>query len=333
MSRKNIVFFILLPLLLFFVSLFWGRYPITPLTVIKVIASKIFPIEPCWADTVETVIFKVRLPRIILALFVGAGLSISGASFQGMFQNPLVSPHILGVCAGAGFGAALGILLSGSGFIIQGLAMLFGLAAVAITYSVSRIYKTTPTLMLVLAGTIVTALFSAFISLTKYVADPHEKLPAIVFWLMGSLSGSSFKDLITVTPPMFLGSTGLLLLRWRINILSMGDREARALGINTEIIKGVIIICSSVVSASAVCVSGIIGWVGLIMPHVARMLVGPDHRVLLPASLVLGGAYLLFIDDLARTVMAAEIPLGILTAIVGAPYFAYILRKTKGGAG
>lgn len=331
MSKKKLIILIALPLALFFISLFWGRYPISPLTVIQVLAAKVLPIEPHWPDTVETVIFQIRMPRALLAMFVGASLAISGASFQGMFQNPLVSPGILGVSAGAGFGAALAILLSGNAVMIQVFALVFGMVAVAMTYTISRVYKTTPVLMLVLSGVVVGALFSALISLTKYVADPYEKLPAIVFWLMGSLSASSVKDLFTAVPPMILGTTGLLLVRWRINILSMGDEEARALGINTELLKGIIIVCATVVTASAVCVSGIVGWVGLVIPHVGRMMVGPDHRVLLPASLAIGAAYLLLIDDLARTVTSAEIPLGILTAIVGAPFFAYILRRTRGG--
>jgi ABC-type Fe3+-siderophore transport system, permease component len=234
-SKKKLIVLIALPLALFFVSLFWGRYPISPLTVIQVLAAKVLPIEPNWPDTVETVIFQIRMPRALLAMFVGASLAISGASFQGMFQNPLVSPGILGVSAGAGFGAALAILLSGNAVMIQVFALVFGMVAVALTYTISRVYKTTPVLMLVLSGVVVGALFSALISLTKYMADPYEKLPAIVFWLMGSLSASSVKDLFTAVPPMILGTTGLLLVRWRINILSMGDEEARSLGINTEL--------------------------------------------------------------------------------------------------
>jgi iron complex transport system permease protein len=321
---------IALPLALFFVSLFWGRYPISPLTVIQVLASKVLPIEQTWPDTVETVIYQIRLPRILLAMGIGGGLAISGASFQGMFRNPLVSPNILGVSAAAGFGAALAILLSGNSAMIQIFALAFGILGVILTYSISRVYKTTPTLMLVLSGVVVAAFFSALISATKYVADPYEKLPAIVFWLMGSLATASTKDLLMAIPPIMLGSIGLWLVSWRINILSMGDEEARSLGIRTELLKGFIIICATVVTASAVCVAGIIGWVGLIIPHIARMLVGPDHRVLLPASFAIGAAYLLLIDDLARTVTAAEIPLGILTAIIGAPFFAYLIRKTQG---
>jgi iron complex transport system permease protein len=331
MKKGMPIILIVLPLTVFFVSLFLGRYPISPLTVMKIIASKFLPIQHMWHPILETVIFQVRMPRVIAAMLVGAGLSISGASFQGLFRSPLVSPQILGVASGAGFGAAIAILVSGDVFLIQLSAFAFGIIAVSLTYGISRIYKTTPILVLVLAGIIVGALFSALISLIKYVADPYEKLPAIVFWLMGSLASVSNRDLLMVAPPILFGTSILLLVRWRINILSMGDEEARALGVDTEKLKMIIIVCATLITASAVCISGIIGWVGLVIPHVGRMLVGPDHKYLLPASFLLGASYLLLVDDLARTLTAAEIPLGILTAIVGAPFFAYLLRKSKVG--
>jgi len=331
-NRKLIaVLLIALPIGLAFISLFMGRYPINPWMMLRVLASRIIPITPDWPETVETVIFNIRIPRVLLAMGVGASLAISGAAFQGMFQNPLVSPDILGVTAGAGFGAALAILLTGSGLAIQLSALCFGVIAVAFSYSISRIYRTTPTLMLVLSGIIVGSIFSALLSLIKYVADPHQKLPAIVFWLMGSLATVTQRDVLMAGPPIVLGVMGLLLVRWRINILSMGDEEARALGVKTELLKGIIILCCTAATASAVSVCGIIGWVGLVIPHIGRMLVGPDHRALRPASIALGAAYLLFIDNLARTVTSAEIPLGILTSIIGAPFFAYMLRQTQGG--
>jgi iron complex transport system permease protein len=202
---------------------------------------------------------------------------------------------------------------------------------VIFAYMLSRIHKMTPILMLVLSGVIVSAFFSALISLIKYIADPFEKLPAITFWLMGSLSTASIKDILMIFFPMLVGVSGLLILGWRINILSMGDEEARSLGIKSELLKGIVIICATILTASAVCVSGIIGWVGLVIPHIARMIVGPDHCKLLPASLSIGASYLVLIDTVARTVSSAEIPLGILTAIIGLPFFAYLIRKTKGG--
>lgn len=281
----------------------------------------------------EVVVIRIRIPRAIMAGAVGAGLSISGAAFQGMFHNPLVSPYILGVSAGAGFGAALAIITDGSILMLQVYAFIFGVIAVAITYYTSRIYKTTPILMLVLAGIVVAALFQAMISLLKYTADTEDKLPAITFWLMGSMGSVQLKELPIALISIVSGSIGLLLIRWRINVLSMGDREARAMGVNTEQMKGIIIICTTIVSSGVVAFCGIIGWVGLVIPHVCRMLVGPDHRILLPTTLCLGAAYLIFIDNIARNISAAEVPIGILTALVGAPFFAFLLRKTRGGWG
>jgi iron complex transport system permease protein len=331
LSKRRLTLLILLPLGVFFISLFWGRFQIPPLTVIQVLFSHIFPIEHTWPDTIDAIVISVRLPRALLAMFIGAGLSISGASFQGIFSNPLVSPDILGVTAAAGFGAAVAILLGANSSLIQVSAFAFGIVGVALSYMISRVYKTTPTLMLVLAGVIVAALFGALTSATKYLADPESKLPAITFWLMGSLASASWKDVVRIIFPVTIGSTVLLLLRWRLNLLAMGDAEARSLGVRTELLKAVIIVSTTLVSAASVCVAGVIGWIGLIIPHVARMIVGPDHRVLMPASMAIGACYLLFIDDIARTITAAEVPLGILTAIIGAPFFAYLLRKTKGG--
>lgn len=329
--RSTLVVLLALALAVGFGSLFLGRYPVTPDTMVRALLSRVLPITRDWGPTVETVIFNIRLPRVILAMCVGAGLSICGAAFQGMFQNPLVSPDILGVTAGGGFGAALAILLSGRAAMIQLSAIVFGIIAVALTYLISRVYKTTPTLMLVLAGIVVGSIFSALLSLAKYVADPRDKLPTITFWLMGSLATVSRSDVVSTAPPVLVGMLALLLVRWRINLLSMGDAEARALGVNTEVLKTIVIVASTVITACSVSVCGVIGWVGLVIPHIGRMLVGPDHRVLLPASLALGAIYLTLIDDVARSLMGAEIPLGILTAIIGAPFFALMLRRTKGG--
>ena len=329
--RRTILLLSLLAVAVGFVSLFLGRYPISLETMMRVLASRLMPVEPTWSVTVETVVFNIRVPRVLLAMFVGAGLSIAGASFQGMFQNPLVSPDVLGVTAGGGFGAALAILLSGKSAVIQLSSLGFAILAVGLTYSISRIYKTTPTLMLVLSGIVVGSIFSALLSLTKYIADPNQKLPAIVFWLMGSLATVTRSDAMAACPPIGLGIVTLLLVRWRINLLSMGDVEARALGVNTEVLKAIIIVASTLITATGVSVCGIIGWVGLVIPHVGRMLVGPDHKVLLPACVALGAIYLTLIDNLARALTSAEIPLGILTAIVGAPFFAVMLRRTKGG--
>jgi iron complex transport system permease protein len=343
----------LIPVILFFFSLFFGRYMMDPVETLRILvigsanafldgASSLLStlsgsqvllpaFEQTWGTSEQTVIFRIRLPRVVAAMLVGGGLALAGASFQGLFRNPLVSPDILGVAAGAGFGAALGILLSGNPWVIQVSAFVFGIIAVAVTYGISRVYQNTSTLVLVLAGIIVGSLFSALLSLTKYVADPYDTLPAIVFWLMGSLSAVSNADIIVVALPILLGGFCLYLIRWRINLLSVGEEEAQALGLDTKKMTVVIIIASTIVTASAVCISGIIGWVGLVVPHIGRMLVGPDFRKLIPASALLGASFLLIVDDIARTLTAAEIPLGILTALIGAPFFAYLLTQKKVG--
>jgi iron complex transport system permease protein len=334
----TVIVYCLLPLL-FFVSLFIGRYNVVPLHVVQLLAAPIvnllpadlIHIYPAWTPAEENVIYQIRLPRVIAAILVGAGLSVAGAAYQGLFKNPLVSPDILGVASGAGFGAALAILLSWNMMMIQVSAFGFGILAVSITYMLSRFYRTTPTLVLVLSGIIVGAFFTALISFTKYVADPYEKLPAITFWLMGSLASVRYSDIVMIVP-LFLAATAvLLLIRWRINLLAVGDDEARALGIDTKRMAQVIILCSTLITASAVCIAGIIGWVGLVVPHLGRMLVGPDYTKLLPVCLLLGGCYMLIIDDLARMLTSAEIPLGILTAIIGAPFFAYLLSRRSVG--
>jgi iron complex transport system permease protein len=310
-------------------SLISGQMHIRPGTVLKILVSRISTLQPDWPATLESVVIDVRLPRLLAGMLIGAGLSISGASFQGLFRNPLVSPHILGVSAGAGFGAAVGILFFGNVFMVQLLSFVFGLMAVFLTYALSRTYRSTPVLMLVLAGIIIGALFSAGTSLLKYIADPVNQMPSIVFWLLGSLNNASNRDIAAVGPIIVLGIVALYLLRWRINLLTMGEEDARALGVNTGQIRGIIIISATLISASAVCISGVIGWVGLVIPHIGRILVGADNKHLLPVSALIGAIYLVSVDLIARTAMETEIPIGILTAIIGAPIFAYLLRKNR----
>lgn len=318
---------IILPIPLFFGSFMIGRYPVSPLDVILAIISVFVPINTNLDSTIYTVVWDIRLPRIIAAMIVGAALSISGASFQGTFQNPLVSPDILGVSSGAGFGAAIAILFSFSTVMIQTTAFLFGLVAVILTYSLSKRLRGNSILVMVLGGIAIGALFSAFISCIKYLADPDSKLPEIVYWLMGSLSAVNSNNVLMIIGPVLIGFTSLLLIGWRINVLSMGDDEARALGVNTEKMRLLVIFCCTLLTASAVSISGIIGWVGLVVPHAARMIVGPDNRKLLPASISLGATFLLLVDDVCRTATSIEIPLGILTAVIGAPVFIYLLQK------
>lgn len=323
----------LLTVVIFFVSLFLGRYYVQPYQAFGILGRRLLglPIAVTWSDTAEMVIITVRLPRAIMAALIGAGLSMSGGAFQGMFQNPLVDPFVLGVSAGASFGAAVAIVSDMSAVGIQIMAFLCGLAAVAITYFLAHIYKSTPVLMLVLSGMVVSAFFQAMLSVIKYTADTEEKLPAITFWLMGSLSSVTFQDLTIAVWPYLLAMTGLYVVRYKLNILSMGDREARSLGVNSERYKLLIILCTTVITSISVAFCGIIGWVGQVIPHFCRMIVGPDHRFLIPATMLAGAAYLMVIDNLCRLLTTNEIPLGILTAVVGAPIFAYLLRKTKGG--
>ncbi len=328
-SRRILIVILLIsvPIIALFVSLFIGRYIVSPFTVFTVLFSKIVPIEHTWPVSTELIIMNVRLPRAIAALFVGASLAVSGSSFQGLFRNPLVDTYILGLASGAGFGAALGIVVFNDFTMVEILAFIFALVSMVASYTISKVYKTTSTITLALAGIIVGTFFSAFVSLLKYVADPLEKLPAVVFWLMGSLARVTWTDLIPLCPIMIVGISVLLLIRWRINVMSMGEEDAASLGVNTERLKLVIVLCCTLITSAAVCVCGIIGWVGLVIPHIARALVGPDHKALLPASISLGAVYILLVDDLARTLIPAEIPLGILTGLIGAPFFAYILKK------
>ncbi|WP_283409642.1 FecCD family ABC transporter permease [Anoxynatronum buryatiense] len=308
-----------------------GRYMVPFDKVVSILSSVIFNVEQHWTDVEQTVVLNIRMPRIILAILIGAGLSVSGVALQALFANPLVSSHVLGVSYGAGFGAAIGILLSENHLFIQGMAIVFGMVAIALTYSISKTGKGTQLYMLVLAGVIVGALFQALISLIQYVADPEEKLPSIVYWLMGSLGGTSLKDLRLGIPLIGVGILIIFAIRWHLNVLSLPEEEARSMGVNLKLLRGLIIIATTVITAVAVSLSGIIGFVGLVIPHFARMVVGHEHRVLVPVTILMGGIYLLLIDTIARSATAAEIPLSILTAIVGAPFFAVLLRRTGGG--
>jgi iron complex transport system permease protein len=328
-SKKFItIALIIAPFIVFILSLFIGKFRASPSDVITVLASKIMPsLGQDISQTLSTAILNVRLPRIILAFLVGASLSISGASYQGLFRNPLISSHILGVASGASFGAALGIYMGVSIVIVQLLAFVFGLAAVGIAVTVSRFYKSSAALTLVLVGFITGSFFSSLVSFITYTADPNQKLPAIVFWLMGSLSSSSTKDLTFAIIPIAAGIGALILIRWRINILSLGDEDAKAMGLDPGKWRITIIVCCTLITSVSVCVSGVIGWIGLVIPHFGRMIVGPNHKALLPACISIGGIYLMLIDNLARTITSAEVPLGILTGIIGAPIFAYLLTK------
>jgi len=320
-----------LPLIFGLISIGIGRFEVDFIVQIKILLSQLFPIEQTWTNMEETVVMNIRLPRILLAMLIGGGLSIAGAAFQGMFANPLVSPDILGVSAGAGFGASIGILLFGTGITMQIFSLLMGMVAIGFTFLIGGSKREMPIFMLVLAGVVTSALFQALISLVKFLADPEEKLPSITYWLMGSLGTASYSDLFIGGPLILTGIIILYVVRWRLNILSLSDEEAKSLGISVIKMKWLVIVGATLITSAAVAIAGIIGWVGLIIPHIARMLVGSNNQYVLPASVSIGAMYLLMIDNLARSLTSAEIPLSILTAIVGAPFFAYLLRKTGGG--
>lgn len=315
------------------VSLVLGRYPIAPLDAVAMLLNKLpfVAIDPTWSNQDETIFFNVRLPRIILALMVGCCLATAGAAFQGTFQNPLVSPDILGASQGAAFGAALAILFGWAGWAISGMAFLLSIVTVLCVLLISGRARGNRILVTVLAGTMVSSLFSACTSFVKLVADPSNQLPAITYWLMGSLNGAKMNELGIVAIPMTLGVGTLFFLRWRINILTMGDDEATTMGVNAKRLRIIIIIAATLATAASVAVSGMIGWVGLVIPHLCRMLVGSDYRKLIPASMFMGAGFLLLVDNFSRLITTSEIPIGILTAFVGAPFFLYLITRKKRG--
>ena len=327
-SRKVTFILIGLGILLIISVLFsacLGRYPLS----LSDLLTYLFTGRSI--DTsLPTVLLNVRLPRIIGAIIVGGVLAIAGAAYQGLFRNPMVSPDILGVSSGAGFGASLAIMLSFSLLGIQLMAFFFGLSAVFLAIFFSKIIGKNhdKILMLVLSGMVTGAIFNALISLMKYVADSDTKLPDITFWLMGSLSSITMDEIKVVLPIIITGILPLFLLSWRINVLSFGEEEAKALGINTGRLRIIVICCASLITASVVCISGLIGWIGLIIPHFTRFLVGPNHRYLFPASFLTGSIFMLLIDNVARSATSLEIPLGILISLIGAPLFLVFLSKS-----
>jgi iron complex transport system permease protein len=267
---------------------------------------------------------------VIAAMLVGAALAVAGTAFQGLFRNPLVSPDILGASSGAALGAVTGIYLSLGVFAIQLVAFVGGLIAVAIVYVIgASVRSRDPILVLVLTGVVVGSLFGAGVGLVKYLADPYNQLPAMTFWLLGSLSATGIADLLPLFGPVALGAAVLIALRWRMNVMSLPEEEARALGVATGPLRIAIVAAATLVTSASVATAGIIGWVGLVVPHLARSLVGPDFARLLPAAAILGGGYLLLIDTLARTMAQVEIPLGILTAVIGTPFFIWLLASVQ----
>lgn len=307
-----------------------GRFPLAPGELAALAANKLFGAGYALAPNVETVVLQVRGPRILAALLVGAALAAAGTAYQGMFRNPLVSPDILGVSAGAALGAVLGIFLSQDALTIQVGAFAGGLAAVGLVYAVgARVRRHDPVLSLILAGIVIGTLLGAFIALIKYLADPYNQLPAITYWLLGSLAAVSPRDLALAAPFALAGLVPLYLLRWRMNLLSLPDDEARALGVPVARLRLAVVCAATLMTAAAVAISGIIGWVGLLIPHAARMLVGPEFSRLLPLAMLLGAAFLLAVDTVARTLAPIEVPPGVLTALIGTPFFLWLFASAR----
>ena len=318
---------------LFVLALGLGRAGVAPGDVVGILAKHFFGASGNFSDMATNIVINVRLPRVTAALLIGAALAISGASYQGLFKNPMVSPDILGASAGASFGAALALLWNFDNHAVQAMAFVMGFAAVALTYFSARSIGRggSQILLLVLCGLIVGTLFQAFVSAIKYTADPDSKLPEITYWLMGSIAKITWDDLKLFMVPFLLGAIPLLALRWRLNVLSFGDEEAESIGVNTALLRGICILCATLLTSAVVSIAGVVGWVGLIIPHLVRFMFGPDNRLVLPLSLVVGGAFMILVDTACRTFLASEIPLGILTSIIGAPFFFAILLKTRKG--
>jgi iron complex transport system permease protein len=307
-----------------------GRYPVTLGELAEILVSRLAGRPTAVPPAVENVVLLVRGPRVVAAVLVGAALAVAGTAFQGLFRNPLVSPDILGASTGAALGAVLGIYFSLGVIGIEGLAFVGGLIAVAAVYVIgSLLHSRDPILVLVLTGVVVGALLGAGVGLVKYLADPYNQLPAMTFWLLGSLAATTVSDLMPLTAPVALGTTVLIALRWRLNVMSLAEDEARTLGLAVGPLRIAIVAAATLVTSASVATSGVIGWVGLVVPHLARALVGPDFHRLIPTAALLGGGYLLFIDTLARTVAPVEIPLGILTAVIGTPFFIWLLANMQ----
>lgn len=320
-------------LLIALLSLSLGRFSVPFNEVLRMLVGQFIDIRQTWTQQEEQVVLGSRLPRVILALIVGAGLALAGATLQAVFRNPLVSPQVVGVSNGASFGGVLAMVIGLGSFGLVSLAFLMGIIALVLVIWIGKTRTGGSILMIVLGGVVVSALFSALVSFMTLIADPYTELPSIVFWLMGSLAAASPAKVLIALVPIGVGTAVILALRWRVNILSLGDQDAKSLGINPQPLRILLLVMVALMTAGAVAVVGVVGWVGLVVPHFARLLAGPDHRVLLPMSALIGAGYLTLIDTLSRSVTATELPVGILTAIIGAPVFIMLLRAVhrRGG--
>ena len=328
LSLKWKILLLLLPVAAALIALCIGRIAISPKEVFAAIGGKLFGNSAVSDITVKT-LWNLRLPRILLSVLVGAGLSTAGCAFQSLFANPLATPDTLGVASGASFGAALGILLGFNMIGIQTVSLVMGAAAVCLTW-LAGFGKSRGLSSIVLSGIMIGSLFTALVSLTKYVADAESQLPAITYWLMGGLDKASYKTLMFGAPPIIVGIIILWLLRWKLNLLPLTEDEARSSGVNIKALRGVTVLCATAITASCVSMCGQVGWVGLLIPHMCRMKFGSNHMALIPASVSIGAVFMIAVDTLARSVSAAEIPVSILTAIIGAPFFILLMRKSGG---
>lgn len=324
-----ITLLVVLLVVVFFIALCAGRYSIRVTEVVRILASSIFDVTQTWDDKAYGVIFTLRLPRTIGAVLVGAALSLAGAAYQGVFKNPLVSPDLLGVSSGACVGAAIAILLGMNSLGVQALAFAVGIGAVTLTMLIPRLFRSSSMMMLVLSGVIVRGMMDSVVGVIKYIADPETQLADITYWTLGSLVKVLSSDLFAIAPVIAAGCLMVLLLSWRINILSLGEQEARALGVHVGFVRGVVIICSTLLTASAVCVCGTIGWVGLVIPHLSRITIGQDNTKSIPVSLLMGAIFMVAIDTLARVLTSLELPLSILTGIIGAPFYFMVLAGQR----
>lgn len=317
------------------VSLTLGRYQISPADIFRILLNKLgagFNLG-LDGDATTKVFWEIRLPRDLLVMAVGMTLGMSGTVFQAVFRNPLVSPDILGVSSGAGFGAALAIMVTGGGAVtVQSLAFIFGISGVFVSFIIARKSRENSVVVLVLAGIIVSALFASGLALMKYLADPYERLPAIVFWTMGSFNAVRWTDLCYAVPVIVLGMALLMVFSWRLNVLSLGDEEAMSLGVDVRKTRFFFLFTSTLMVASSISIAGIVAWLALVVPHIGRYIVGSDHKVLMPFSAMVGGGLLLLMDTLARTITSSEIPISIITSLVGAPFLAYLLIRGREGA-
>ncbi|WP_069875696.1 iron ABC transporter permease [Fusibacter sp. 3D3] len=329
LSSIKLVFLIVILGIVLICSFCLGRYHIGFVDLSKILFSRIIPMDKTWTNQMEAVVLNIRLPRIILSCLVGSCLSVAGVSYQGVFQNPMASPDLLGATSGAAFGAALAILFGASSVLISASAFLFSLTTVGVVFAIGRKAPGNPVVNLILAGIMISSLFTAGTSFIKLVADPTNQLPSITYWLMGSFSGAKQHEIIFVAVPMLMGMVPLMGMRWRLNLLAMGDESCESMGVNPDEMRLIVILASTIITAASVSVSGMIGWVGLVIPHLCRKVIGSDYKYLTPTCMIIGAIFMLGVDNISRNLLETEIPIGILTAFIGAPFFIYLIFRRE----